>query len=207
MTTEPRIVICEAGVARGLVDPGSATFDPEMGPHEPLPAPVGLLSLRNRGEPVPRFVLGAACPTLALAFDDVLYDKPEHGYSAATLDDVRAIVSFGRRGVIDRGLVVIHCAAGLSRSPAAALIALAASRAEASEHAVVGSIVDDLAWARSKGLREDGALPNALLVVIGDLLLGRRGRLVRAACVAWPLMVKNVERILDRTGLAPESDR
>jgi predicted protein tyrosine phosphatase len=68
------------------------------------------------------------------------------------------------------GPMVIHCWAGISRSTAAALIALCALNPETPEERI------------ARLLREASATayPNRLMVRLGDAALGRAGRLVAA---------------------------
>ncbi|HEY5794024.1 MAG TPA: protein-tyrosine-phosphatase [Bosea sp. (in: a-proteobacteria)] len=66
--------------------------------------------------------------------------------------------------------LLIHCHAGLSRSPAAMLLVLAKLEPEADEAALFG---------RLRGIRPD-SWPNSLLVRLGDDALGRGGRLMEA---------------------------
>lgn len=68
--------------------------------------------------------------------------------------------------------MLVHCVAGISRSTAAALVALSTKS---------GLSEDDAAWR----LREAAphAQPNARLIALADALMGRQGRLI-AACTA-----------------------
>jgi predicted protein tyrosine phosphatase len=56
----------------------------------------------------------------SLHFDDVEADCPEDGEFAAKPEDIRDAIAFSRG--IDDGLLLIHCAAGISRSTALAWI-------------------------------------------------------------------------------------
>ncbi|GEO84496.1 MULTISPECIES: tyrosine phosphatase family protein [Alphaproteobacteria] len=97
---------------------------------------------------------------------------------------VLQIIDFARTW--DRSApLLIHCWMGVSRSPAAALIA---SLAVAPED-------DDEALALRLRAASPYATPNARLVEIGDGLLGRNGRLVKA--------VKGIGRGADADGNAP----
>ncbi|MFJ6322447.1 MULTISPECIES: tyrosine phosphatase family protein [unclassified Rhizobium] len=97
---------------------------------------------------------------------------------------VRAIVDFA--GEWDRTApLLVHCWMGVSRSPAAALIAALAVYPEQ----------DDLALVRRLRAASPFATPNARLVAIGDDMLGRNGRLVAA--------VKGIGRGADADGNAP----
>ncbi|NTF41445.1 tyrosine phosphatase family protein [Rhizobium rhizogenes] len=97
---------------------------------------------------------------------------------------VRAIIDFAREW--DRTLpLLIHCWMGVSRSPAAALIAALAVQPDQ----------DDVTLARRLRSASPFATPNARLVSIGDQMLGREGRLVAA--------VKEMGRGADADGNAP----
>lgn len=97
---------------------------------------------------------------------------------------VTAIIDFVRQW--DRQApLLIHCWMGVSRSPAAALIATLAVHPEE----------DDMALALRLRQASACATPNARLVAIGDELLGRGGRLVAA--------VRSIGRGADADGNAP----
>ncbi|HEX8046354.1 tyrosine phosphatase family protein [Rhizobium sp.] len=97
---------------------------------------------------------------------------------------VRAIVDFAKSW--DRTApLLIHCWMGVSRSPAAALIAALAVHPEE----------DDIALAHRLRAASPYATPNTRLVMIGDEVLGRKGRLVDA--------VKAIGRGADANGNAP----
>ena len=66
--------------------------------------------------------------------------------------------------------LLIHCYAGVSRSTAAAYVAACALRDD----------LDEAALARTLRARSPTATPNAIMVALGDHLLGRRGRMVAA---------------------------
>ncbi|WP_099866338.1 tyrosine phosphatase family protein [Pararhizobium haloflavum] len=94
-------------------------------------------------------------------------DKAMSGLVLAQEDHVRAIVEFARRW--DRGTpLLVHCWMGISRSPAAALIAALACNPEQ----------DDAALAQRLRRAAPAATPNSRLIAIGDEALGRGGALV-----------------------------
>ncbi|MGY5780659.1 tyrosine phosphatase family protein [Rhizobium sp. LEGMi135b] len=97
---------------------------------------------------------------------------------------VRAIIDFAT-GWDRSAPLLIHCWMGVSRSPAAALIAALAVHPEE----------DDLMLVRRLRASSPFATPNARLIAIGDELLERRGRLVAA--------VKEIGRGADANGNAP----
>jgi predicted protein tyrosine phosphatase len=94
------------------------------------------------------------------------------------------IIDFARKWDRSRPLLV-HCWMGVSRSPAAALIAALAVEPDQDDHAL------------AKRLRAVSpfATPNARLVEIGDEALSRQGRLVAA--------VRAIGRGADTDGNAP----
>lgn len=97
---------------------------------------------------------------------------------------VRAIIDFAAEW--DRAApLLIHCWMGVSRSPAAALIAALAVHPEE----------DDLALVRRLRKASPFATPNTRLIAIGDDMLGRKGRLAAA--------VKEIGRGADADGNAP----
>lgn len=99
-------------------------------------------------------------------------------------EHVRQIIDFVREWDQSSPLV-IHCWMGVSRSPAAALIASLAVRPEE----------DDEALAARLRTASPFATPNTRLIEIGDRLLGRGGRLVAA--------VRAIGRGADADGNAP----
>ncbi len=104
---------------------------------------------------------------LALAFHDI--SRPSAGYVAPGPDDVAALAAFGRSlGPEDR--VVVHCAAGVSRSPACAAVVLCAWKGPES--------------ARRFLLDEGPFLPNGLILRLGDGFLGTGGVLAPAGKAA-----------------------
>lgn len=94
---------------------------------------------------------------------------PRDGHVLPAEEHVAAILAFIHRWPREKPLV-IHCYAGISRSPAAAYIAACALAPERDE----GDLADALRAA------SPSATPNRLLVEIADRLLGRSGRMVAA---------------------------
>lgn len=120
------------------------------------------------GDPGTRAPAGSArvAAKLRLEVEDVI--DPSLPF-APTRTDVERIVRFGRRLPTD-GIAISHCDAGISRSSAAAIIALAACYADASEEEVVATVL-----AGAPGLH-----PNRLMIRLADDVLGREQRLVDA---------------------------
>jgi len=97
---------------------------------------------------------------------------------------VEELIAFARSW--DRSSpLLIHCWMGVSRSPAAALVASLATAPEE----------DDLLLVRRLRAASPQATPNARIVAIGDDMLSRGGRLVDA--------VKSIGRGADADGNAP----
>ncbi len=97
---------------------------------------------------------------------------------------VEEIIRFARTWNREAPLL-IHCWMGVSRSPAAAVIASLAVHPEEEDESL------------ARRLREASpyATPNARLIEMGDVMLGRQGRLVRA--------IKAIGRGADADGNAP----
>ena len=88
----------------------------------------------------------------------------------ATEEDVRHIIQLAGQLRSDKGTLLIHCEAGISRSTATALII----------HACwLGPGLEDEAMQRV-GAQRPYAIPNRRMVAIADNLLGLDGRLLRA---------------------------
>lgn len=99
-------------------------------------------------------------------------------------EHVAAIVGFAR-GWDRQAPLLVHCMMGVSRSPAAALIAALAVEPDQDEHELAARL-------RRASVQ---ATPNARLVEIGDHVLSRGGRLVTA--------VKAIGRGADYVGDSP----
>lgn len=105
---------------------------------------------------------------LRLVMSDI--DHPADGRIMPAAEHVRALLAFLPRWDGREAPLLIHCRAGVSRSPAAAFIALCA----------LNPAADEVNLARR--LREAGRLtnPNRLLVALADAELRRGGRMVAA---------------------------
>lgn len=88
-------------------------------------------------------------------------------------EHVAAIVNFAR-GWNRQAPLLVHCMMGVSRSPAAALLAALAVAPDQDDHALVQRL-------RRASVQ---ATPNARLIEIGDRVLDRGGRLVAAVKAA-----------------------
>src|SRR5438046_5090136 len=103
---------------------------------------------------------------LRVLVDDI--DEPQPGFVVPSEAHAEQLVAFLRASPRD-GSIVIHCRAGVSRSPAAALIALVLDAPGREREAV--------AMLRAAA---PFALPNRLLVRLADRALDRRGALIDA---------------------------
>ena len=126
-----------------------------------------LITLINLATPVERPETIAAENHLFIGINDIT--EPADGLVLAADDHVRALIAFIAGWDQTRPLVV-HCYAGISRSTAAAFIALCVARPDRDERAI------------AQALRSASpiATPNQRLVAIADRLLGRDGRMIAA---------------------------
>ncbi len=97
---------------------------------------------------------------------------------------VQKLIDFAREWDQSAPLL-IHCWMGVSRSPAAAVIAALSLNADQ----------DEMALALSLRAASPYATPNARIIAIGDRLLGRDGRLIKA--------IKTIGRGADTDGNVP----
>ncbi|WP_322989521.1 tyrosine phosphatase family protein [Hoeflea sp.] len=104
---------------------------------------------------------------LNLGVNDISEDR--RGLVAPAEIHVDRIIRFAR-GWDRRAPLLIHCWMGISRSPAAAAIAALAVEPDQ----------DEMALAERMRTASPFVTPNSRLIEIGDELLGRGGRLVRA---------------------------
>lgn len=84
--------------------------------------PGRLISLLPRREQLPTPLQVAASDHLRVLVDDV--DAPQSGFTAPARAHVDELIAF-LRDTPPSASILIHCLAGVSRSPAAALVALA----------------------------------------------------------------------------------
>lgn len=134
----------------------------ELAGHPPIDA---LISISEPGEPRPP--LPEAGALLTLDFYDLR--QPEPGLRGPTHADARALRAFARQHIRPGMHVLVHCAAGISRSPAAALAPLLSLR-----------LTPEQAIAEVLRVTRDLALPNPLLVRYLDATYRLHGRLERA---------------------------
>lgn len=126
-----------------------------------------VITLIDVATPVERPQSVAAENHLFIGINDIV--SPADGLVLAEDDHVSALIDFVERWDEERPLVV-HCFAGISRSTAAAFIALCVARPDRDERAIAETL------RRASPL----ATPNSHLVAIADRLLGRDGRMVAA---------------------------
>lgn len=105
--------------------------------------------------------------TLVLTFHDIVESRP--GLEQATEADVAAILAFGASWSLAKPLLV-HCWAGVSRSPAAAYVIACAKDPK----------VGEAEWAGRLRQAAPFATPNARIVALADGLLGRDGAMIAA---------------------------
>jgi len=99
-------------------------------------------------------------------FDDVEVESA----GAATGETVRAVLNFGSDlSAADK--VLVHCLAGLSRSPGVAFALACQFAGPGNEAAVLRCLVERAPWIK----------PNRLVVRLADDLLQRDGRMIAAA--------------------------
>jgi predicted protein tyrosine phosphatase len=103
-------------------------------------------------------------PTLQLRFDDIY--APTRGWVAPTHEHIRALIEFGRDWS-GNGSMLVHCRAGSSRSPAAAMILAAALERPETDDLV-------LRVATAKAYFK----PHRGMLALADRLLQRRSLLV-----------------------------
>ena len=103
---------------------------------------------------------------LSLLFHDIA--APRDGYTPPRAQDVSRLIEFV--GSNRHRTMVLHCWMGVSRAPAAAIIACAALRPDLSADAIANHLRAVAPF----------ATPNALMVSLADEQLGRSGTLIRA---------------------------
>ena len=127
--------------------------------------PSHLVTLGSPGGPVAD--VDHAGPRLRLAFHDVAAPRP--GLTPATAGDVERLLAFAR-GWDGNQPMLIHCWAGVSRSPAAAYVV-------ACDRAPPGAETRLAARLRAAA---PFATPNPLLIALADRLLRRGGAMIAA---------------------------
>ena len=142
-----------------------------------------MISLMAKGQDFHRPAVIDATRHLLLGMNDITFAGTGN-LIAPQEEHVAEIIRFSRAWD-RRQPLLIHCWMGVSRSPAAALIASLATDPDE----------EDDALALRLRAASPFATPNSRLVEIGDAMLGRNGRLVAA--------VKAIGRGADADGNAP----
>ncbi|KQY61415.1 protein tyrosine phosphatase [Ensifer sp. Root142] len=142
-----------------------------------------MLSLVAKGQDFHRPAVIAKARHLTLGMNDISF-AGTGGLIAPQEEHVQQIVVFAKGWDRSRPMLV-HCWMGVSRSPAAALIAALAVEPEQDDR----ELVERLRFASPY------ATPNTRLVEIGDTVLSRGGRLVAA--------VRSIGRGADTDGNVP----
>lgn len=129
-----------------------------------------IISINDPHEHPPELVMLHGARVLVTRFRDIIELLRRHP-EAPSFDNVREIITFGR-GIRSDERVLVHCGAGYSRSPAAALAMLASSKPRTREGA--DEAMTDLLQIRTC------VAPNPIMTEHADALLGFGGDLVRA---------------------------
>lgn len=150
-------------------------------PSRRILSPVAIVSISG-DEPPPSQLRDLGVPLLPLCFDDVPRDV--QGYSAPKREQIEALIAWWDPLGVD-GDVIVHCAAGISRSSACALTLIAAAYGAPRDHDRARLAVLDLLASvhatESMGLRDDlGIRPNPRIVWLADQILGWDGHLLAA---------------------------
>jgi predicted protein tyrosine phosphatase len=142
-----------------------------------------VVSIGTEGNDPPDGFASFAGRKLRLEFDDVEVEETRSGYVGPSLEDARRVVAFGKG--IDGGVLLVHCAAGISRSSASLLILLADRVGPGREDEAVRLLVKVKEATQAARLRTDFIRPNRRLVWLGDAVLGRDGALLSACTRAF----------------------
>jgi predicted protein tyrosine phosphatase len=122
---------------------------------------------------------------LRLEFDDV---ERAHAlwYEGATHNQVEQLLAWADLWVQDPGPILIHCAAGVSRSTACALVAIAHRLGPGEEDASIRHLLHAIDHTQKLGYRHgQGVLPNRRVVALADVLMEREGKLLEAVQKAF----------------------
>ena len=126
----------------------------------------------------------------ALQLDDVTRDHPRLGRFAPKREHVVSVMTFARRVRTAETPMIVHCAAGISRSAALA-IAIEAERVGWQEAApskrAVAEVLRHIDRTEAAGLRAWSIHPNARIVEHADSILALDGALVDAADLPWAM--------------------
>ncbi len=133
---------------------------------EPSPPISSLVSICDPGQPS---LSGPLLPDhiLRLEFYDTLIPSDPLG---PTADDVGRVLEFAPEARALGGLCLVHCQAGISRSTATAVLMFASWFGPGREEEAAQAVLR----------RVPHAMPNPLLISLGDAQLGRHGALQAA---------------------------
>jgi predicted protein tyrosine phosphatase len=109
---------------------------------------------------------------LRLQFDDVVSDVPAFGDEQVRpprRDHIQQLIDAADE-MLDAGIVYVHCAAGISRAPAASFILRCVERGPGEEKEALEDVLEDT----------PNAAPNSKMVEIADQLMERDGAMVAA---------------------------
>ena len=139
------------------------------------------ISIGEKSEPIPTGLYGLPKGSwLRLEFDDCEYDLPHPmlGYFGITRADADALVTFLRQ-IEPEANVLIHCAAGISRSSATALCLLALWETPGKEADALPKLEAVRAESTRLRLRSEHTLfiPNRRVVHYFEEITGTQGRL------------------------------
>lgn len=158
------------------------------------PAIWAILTLTDADQPFPPWCLRSGA--LGIAVDDVSVPRP--GYVAAQPYHLRRVQDWARKNVNHPWIV--HCAAGISRSPAAATVARATLHLDAgldasvAARAAVQDVCEAIEETECRGFRSHTVHPNPRFLLFGDEILDCSGHLVAAALEAWPQIRPTLDR-------------
>ena len=126
-----------------------------------------VVSLLAKDDPLARPATIAPENHLWLQVHDII--EPMAGHVMPQHQHVRELIGFVERWP-RRTPLVIHCYAGVSRSTAAAYVAVCVLNPGGDEHRIARVLRD----------ASPTAMPNIRIVTVADELLGRRGRMISA---------------------------
>ena len=136
-----------------------------------------MISIRDPESEVPEGLVEHPAKKLVMAFQDASIEAQEHYPDsfklAPTPDDIRRIIEFAKE--ID-GPTLIHCEAGMSRSPAVALVVISSKTGPGTGDT---RAIEELQ-------KVTHCTPNNLIVGLADFVMGRGGTLFKAAQRAFP---------------------